>query len=461
VIVRDYPLPARLYIEVVLLAAAIAVALSVLSVTAWGPTALLLALMVVLERTRFDLVAQGDVAASVGTVMTLPVATAAYIIDGPAAATLVGASALAVAGRTGWVKRVFNAAQFALAAGVAGLVYVWLGGPTHALTNSDFPGVLLPILAANLAYCVINAVLLAGVLWFAQGAPPLIVLRGTILQSAPSYLGYGLFGLMIAVLWVGVGIGPLSAVLVMLPLFVARWAIAQYALERSAYEATIRTLVRAVETKDHYTRGHSERVSHASVMIAKVLGMGDDRLHALRYAGILHDVGKLGVPTKILQKTGRLTDAEFQAIALHPVRGREMVEGIEFLGEAFEGILHHHERLDGRGYPMGLTGEEIPEFARVIAVADAFDSMTSTRSYRGARTVQEAVDELIANRGTQFDPRMVDAMIAALEREPWQHRPAEQLTPEDGEFLPVAVDHDDPAFQPVVLGERRSPRPPR
>ena len=271
---RDYPLPARLYIEAVLLAAAVAVALSAFSVTAWGPTALLLALMVVLERTRFDLVAQGDVAASVGTVMTLPVATAAYIIDGPAAATLVGASALAVAGRTGWVKRVFNAAQFALAAGVAGLVYVWLGGPTQALTNADFPGVLLPILAANLAYCLVNAVLLTGVLWFAQGAPPLVVLRGTILQSAPSYLGYGLFGLMIAVLWVGVGIGPLSAVLVMLPLFVARWAIAQYALERSAYEATIRTLVRAVETKDHYTRGHSERVSHASVMIAKVARHG-------------------------------------------------------------------------------------------------------------------------------------------------------------------------------------------
>jgi len=130
-----------------------------------------------------------------------------------------------------------------------------------------------------------------------------------------------------------------------------------------------------------------------------------------------------------------------------------MVADIEFLGEAFEGILHHHERLDGRGYPMGLAGEEIPEFARVIAVADAFDSMTSTRSYRGARTVQEAVAELVANRGTQFDPRMVDAMIAALDREPWQHRPAEQLTPEDGEFAMSEVDHDDPSFQPAILGE--------
>ena len=119
---------------------------------------------------------------------------------------------------------------------------------------------------------------------------------------------------------------------------------------------------------------------------------------------MLHDIGKLGVPTRLLQKSGGLTDAEFEAIQRHPVQGLEIVREIDFLDEANDGILHHHERIDGRGYPKGLVGDEIPEFARVIAVADAFDSMTTTRSYRGARSIEEAVIELRRCAGTQFDP---------------------------------------------------------
>src|SRR6266702_4448139 len=112
------------------------------------------------------------------------------------------------------------------------------------------------------------------------------------------------------------------------------------------------------------------------------------------FAGMLHDVGKLGVPTKVLQKTGPLTEEEFAAIQLHPMRGLEIVREIGFLNEALAGIMHHHEKIDGTGYPMGFAGDEIPECARVIAVADAFDSMTSTRSYREARRISEAIYEL-------------------------------------------------------------------
>ena len=220
---------------------------------------------------------------------------------------------------------------------------------------------------------------------------------------------------------------------------------------REAYESTIRALVQAVETKDHYTRGHSERVSRASVLIARILRMRDDRVEALRYAGILHDVGKLGVPTRVLQKTGALDDEEFDAIKRHPWNGTEMVRGIAFLEEAYTGIMHHHERLDGRGYPMGLAGHDIPEFARIIAVADAFDSMTSTRSYRGARQVPEALKELEKCAGTQFDPSMVSALIEALHREPWTAvAPAEQR-PVDIELGAPSFDHDDPsANQPTA-----------
>src|SRR5690606_4131201 len=114
------------------------------------------------------------------------------------------------------------------------------------------------------------------------------------------------------------------------------------------------------------TRGHSERVGHASMMIARELGMDDERVEVLRFAGILHDVGKLGVPTRLLTKDGPLTPEERRVIELHPEYGHEMVRGISFLGEAREAVLHHHERMDGTGYPYGLTGGQIPESARVV-----------------------------------------------------------------------------------------------
>jgi hypothetical protein len=161
-------------------------------------------------------------------------------------------------------------------------------------------------------------------------------------------------------------------------------------------------------------------VSRGSVMIAGEIGMRAERVEAIRYAGMLHDVGKLGVPTSVLQKSGSLTDDEYAAIQLHPMRGLDIVREIGFLDEALAGIMHHHERIDGRGYPMGLAGDEIPEFARVLAVADAFDAMTSNRSYRGARPVPEAVAELLKWAGTQFDPAFVDAFVTAIAREGWK-----------------------------------------
>jgi HD-GYP domain-containing protein (c-di-GMP phosphodiesterase class II) len=228
---------------------------------------------------------------------------------------------------------------------------------------------------------------------------------------------------------------------VLVPLFVARWAIGQFAAQERAYASTMAALCQAVETKDYYTRGHSERVSRGSAMIAREVGMRSSRVEAIRYAGMLHDVGKLGVPTTVLQKSGTLTEEEFAAIQLHPMRGLAIVREIGFLDEALAGIMHHHERIDGRGYPMGLAGDEIPEFARVIAVADAFDAMTSNRSYRGARSIEDAIADLRKWSGTQFDPALVDAFVAALRREGWeQPRPA-AVQPADGM---ATQDHDDP-----------------
>ncbi|WP_425528003.1 HD-GYP domain-containing protein [Yinghuangia seranimata] len=209
------------------------------------------------------------------------------------------------------------------------------------------------------------------------------------------------------------GAVALSAALVLVRRGLAR------ARDHAERDAAVRSLLRAVEVKDVYTRAHSERVAHASVLIARQLGMPDRRVVLLRYAALLHDVGKLGVPTRLLTKSGPLDPDERETIQRHPECGADLVRDMDFLGEGRDGILHHHERMDGRGYPAGLEGTAIPEFARIIAVADAFDAMTSTRSYRRSRPIEAALAELHRCSGDQFDPRMVQALDAALRRYGW------------------------------------------
>jgi HD domain len=349
------------------------------------------------------------------------------------------------------VKRVFNTAQTTVSAASAALTFTLLHGREIGLHS--FPYLLVPFVAALIAQCLVNGMLVATIVHLDQAVPMRVVFQGTMAGSVLNYVGYGLFGLLLAVLWAkgGADVGPAAAILVLLPLFVARWAYEQYAEQQRAYDRTVRTLIAAVETKDLYAAGHSERVSAGSVLIAREIGMREDRVASLRYAGMLHDIGKLGVPTRVLQKTGRLSPEELAIIQLHPVRGLEMVREIDFLDEAFAGIMHHHERLDGQGYPMGLAGDRIPEFARAIAVADAFDSMTTTRSYRGARSTADALDELTRCAGSQFDPRMVTAMVAAIEQHGWEAESAPIVPAVEGASAAEPVDpalwpfdHDDP-----------------
>jgi putative nucleotidyltransferase with HDIG domain len=378
-----------------------------------------------------------------------PVAVAAVLLLGPwRAAVVCAASAFAGSHRAAWVKRGFNGAQMILSALLSGLAFEHApGGVPGDFSHAAFPQVLPAVGIASAVYLFANYSLVAGAICLTTGTRLTSVWAGGMSETLIPSLGYGLLGLVIAVLWTG-GVGPVAALLVLAPMLIARWAFQQYGEQHKAYEATVASLIRAVETKDYYTRGHSERVAKASVMLAEQLGMREDRLEMLRYAGMLHDVGKLGVPTKLLQKTGPLDEGEFATIKQHPSRGFEMVEGISFLDEAMLGIKHHHERVDGRGYPEGLAGDAIPEFARIIAVADAFDSMTSTRSYRSARTVESAIRELRQWTGTQFDAVMVDALVVAVEAHGWE------VNVGLGEVMdPAALtlrDHDDPTAEVLV-----------
>ncbi|MGY6022944.1 HD-GYP domain-containing protein [Streptomyces spinosirectus] len=343
----------------------------------------------------------------------------AFLLPPPAAAlvALPGALLSRVHQRPRQVRRIWRAAQLVLAVWAASRVHWSLGG-RDAVVASDFPYVLVPAGAAVLTFCLVLTALDGGIRALAEGVPLRRAWRGLFARSLAPVAVHGLAGLMMAVLWRS-PYGPVAALLVLLPMCVSWWAFAQYHRERAAHQATIRALVQAVDIKDEYTRGHSERVGQASMMIARELGLDDGRTEVLRFAGILHDVGKLGVPTRLLRKDGPLTPEERRVIELHPEYGHEMVRGIGFLGEARAAVLHHHERLDGSGYPYGLVGAQIPESARVVAVADAFDAMTSTRSYRRARPVPVALEELQRCAGSQFDPRMVTALVRALCRHGW------------------------------------------
>ena len=178
---------------------------------------------------------------------------------------------------------------------------------------------------------------------------------------------------------------------------------------------TIKSIAQALDAKDQYTHGHSMRVTLYSLALAKKLNLPDEILEEIETTGLLHDIGKIAIPEKILLKPGKLTDEEFAVIKTHPELGKKLVEGIEKLNLVSNWLQYHHERYDGRGYPEGLSGEQIPISSRIIAIADTYDAMTSTRSYRKALSHQEAVDEIIRCSGSQFDPNLANLFISISE----------------------------------------------
>jgi putative nucleotidyltransferase with HDIG domain len=185
---------------------------------------------------------------------------------------------------------------------------------------------------------------------------------------------------------------------------------------KDSYKSTIKALSTALDAKDSYTGGHSAQVTKYALPIAREMGLDKEFIEKLEYAGLLHDIGKIGIIENILNKKGRLTDEEFEIIKKHPVIGAEILESIPFLGEIVPMVKYHHERWDGRGYPEGLKGEEIPLGARIISVADTFDAMTSDRPYRKGLPAEIAREEIEKNAGTQFDPKVVEAFLKAYDK---------------------------------------------
>ena len=185
--------------------------------------------------------------------------------------------------------------------------------------------------------------------------------------------------------------------------------------EAAAFEQTMEALANAIDAKDAYTHGHSARVAQYSKRIAKEAGLSEKKCDEIYFAALLHDVGKIGIRHDIINKVGKLTEEEFCQIKSHPVLGDQILSSIKQAPFLSIGARYHHERYDGRGYPDGLSGDDIPEIARIIAVADAYDAMTSVRSYRQPLERSAVRAELIKGMGTQFDPRFAEIMLRLMD----------------------------------------------
>lgn len=200
-----------------------------------------------------------------------------------------------------------------------------------------------------------------------------------------------------------------------------------------AYRATLKALTTALETRDSETHGHSERVVTYSLRLGREYGLSSEEMKSLEFGSLLHDIGKIGVPDSILRKPGKLTEEEWVRMREHPLHGQQILRGIEFLQGAARVVAQHHERWDGSGYPNGLRAEEIDICARIFAVADAFDAITSDRVYRRGKPYEAAAKELDDWAERQFDPKVVEA-FHRVPKEDWEELHRQSLMPKDNQF---------------------------
>ncbi|HEY2295807.1 MAG TPA: HD domain-containing phosphohydrolase [Thermoanaerobaculia bacterium] len=316
------------------------------------------------------------------------------------------------------LKDLLLGAWMVVAAAAAGLVLVWLLPRGNEWTTLVY---LLPILWAAIHYGMRGGVLAAS----GSGICHLLGLAGLVVLAGVPGIGREVWSGRADLLILSVA-GAVVGWSRQRELRLREELIESNRLLRRDLVRVSDALIQAVEAKDTYTGGHLRRVSEYAVAVGQKLGLRGRDLETLHYASLLHDVGKLGVPESVLRKEGPLDDYETGLMRQHPEIGARMLERLELLRGAAPLVLHHQERFDGEldgqhpGYPKGLSGEEIPLGARIIAVVDAFDAMTTTRPYREALSMDEAASVLRRERGRQFDPRVVDAFLDSLAERPWR-----------------------------------------
>lgn len=310
--------------------------------------------------------------------------------------------------------------------------------PFHVLEYDQHPALRRTV--TRLRVCLLAVVAVSGVLLLVA----LLAVRRAAM-SAPrdggSFAGVPLDGTLLALVSGFVAVGAALVLLARAPASLAReQAVALIDLNQRLHDSTLETfaaLNATIEARDRFGAGHGLRVTLVSILIGQELGMSEEQLDAVRHAATFHDIGKVAVPDAVLQQVGRLDDAQFAAMKQHAVEGARICGKLQSLAGAVPIVRSHHERVDGRGYPDGLVGDAIPLGARIVAVADAWDALTSDRPYRQGQPAILALQEIRRCSGTQFDPVVVTAFTEVLAKDPWMFG----LTPEEiaahGSALPA------------------------
>jgi putative nucleotidyltransferase with HDIG domain len=333
-------------------------------------------------------------------------------------------------GEPKWYGTVFNRADWVLSAFAAWLV---LSMTQSAVRPGDPFGALAQIAAAGGAFAIVNNGLSMLANSLNTGIPLSRVWTLSVSNIAIGLVSQVPLGWLMSE--VANKVGLWAAMLFMVPLLLARYSFSRYTETRDLFYGTVQALSQAIDAKDGFTRGHADRVSRIAGAIARELGIAEREIEQIELAGLLHDIGKIGVEDRILMKPTRLDSDEQELMRRHPIYGASILEPSAALRPLVPIVLAHHENYDGTGYPQGLKGEEIPIGSRILLVADTYEAMTSDRIYRKAPGHDRAIEQLNRYKGTQFDPRIVRALQTCIERRGPDSFEANDLPPINYETL--------------------------
>lgn len=300
---------------------------------------------------------------------------------------------------------IFNISQSVIVTSAMGIIYIGTGGRTGGFF---LPQTILIVVFGT----IFNTIIISGLMSILNKQRFIKIWVSNIKGTFASSLAVGSIGIIIALAYIGYGYG--AVILFFGPLLLARYSFKLYMETRNLYFSTIQAFNSAMEAKDPYTSGHASRVEKYAVELAEAYGLSYEKIQNIKNAAILHDIGKIGINDNILNKATKLTQIEYEEIMKHPCIGAEIINKVDFLKKISGVIKYHHERYDGKGYPDGISGEDIPLEACILAIADSYDAMTSDRPYRKALSEEEALQEIMNNAGSQFHPSLAEKFAEML-----------------------------------------------
>jgi len=306
-------------------------------------------------------------------------------------------------------KTIFNVSQYIIIAGIGGIVYEIIDKTIDVGFVFFNP---IASIFSMFTYIFLNTLLMSQLMSIIMNEKMIYIWKKNFYGMLTNIFLVTILGIVLAFSYDSYGVGGI--LLFFIPLMFARYTFKLYLDMRKNYFESINMLIRTIEANDPYTSGHSVRVSAYAENIARKLNLPQSKIDLIKSAGLLHDIGKIGIDKRILNKTGKLEKEEFEIIKSHPQIGSTIISDLSYLSNMSEIIRHHHERNDGSGYPDGLSHDKIPLETSILTIADSFDAMTTNRPYRDALSLEYSLSQITDNAGSQFNPDIVDVAVVAL-----------------------------------------------